>query len=58
MRIKAMPKTTLPDQKTIKLAASNERIASDKSVIPRNVVVMPMTVLAQPEKISKPRRKR
>lgn len=53
-----MRKSTLPDQTTIKLTASNERIASGKSVIPRNVVVMPMTVLAQPEKISKPRRKR
>lgn len=47
-----MTKTVLPDQKTIKLTPTNQRIESGQS-LPPGTVILPMKVLEKPEKVSK-----
>ena len=52
-RTPKMAKTTLPNQQTLKLIASSQKVISDRSSIPPGVFVVPMVVLPKPEKIKR-----
>jgi hypothetical protein len=48
-----MQKTTLRNEHTVKMVANSTQIISDRSSVPPGVVVVPMVVLAKPEKIKR-----